>query len=363
MSRAVVFTTPGLIDVRSFTTFGINAKPNSRNPIGYFGTGLKYAVAVLVRAGLRPVVWIGRDRHEFYVKDVDFRGKSFPMVRMKRSRWSLMRTTHHDLPFTTELGKNWKMWQAFRELESNTRDEGGITEIEEGGITEIEELNDYVRPVDRTTIVVEGEEFVQAYLERDNVFLPGGLSEQTDDSGAAQVLEGASKFLYYRGMRVAELDKPSLFTYNVLAPIELTEDRTCKYAFQPRENLAKVVVTSTDAEFIERIVLTDDGHWEHGLEFDYQSERPSDEFRALVRTRRGAMPPAVTRYYAGWRGDDRAVYDEPETTWDRYPRPWQTSNGGIQAANGRTILERSPALEADDQMLQDVVDIVNKAEL
>ena len=49
MSPAVVHVTKGKLDLRSLSTFGLNAKPNTTNPIGYFGTGMKYAIAVLLR--------------------------------------------------------------------------------------------------------------------------------------------------------------------------------------------------------------------------------------------------------------------------------------------------------------------------
>ena len=48
MTRAVAFRTPGLIPIEAFTSTGVNVKIHD-NPIGHFGTGLKYAVAVLLR--------------------------------------------------------------------------------------------------------------------------------------------------------------------------------------------------------------------------------------------------------------------------------------------------------------------------
>jgi hypothetical protein len=45
---SLVFRTPGVLDLRALTTFGMSSKPNSTSPIGIFGTGLKYAVAVMV---------------------------------------------------------------------------------------------------------------------------------------------------------------------------------------------------------------------------------------------------------------------------------------------------------------------------
>ena len=44
----LIFTNPGIIDPRSISTFGVNAKA-STNPIGHFGTGLKYAIATILR--------------------------------------------------------------------------------------------------------------------------------------------------------------------------------------------------------------------------------------------------------------------------------------------------------------------------
>ena len=44
---------PGLIDLHGITTFGVCAKPEAENPIGYFGTGLKYALAFFLGEGLK----------------------------------------------------------------------------------------------------------------------------------------------------------------------------------------------------------------------------------------------------------------------------------------------------------------------
>ena len=123
----IIHETIGLIDSRAFTTFGINAKPSTNSPIGYFGTGLKYAIAVLVREGLKVTVWIGTEPHEFYCEPSNFRGKDFSLIRMRRQRGVTRKWMATDLPFTTELGKNWKLWMALRELHSNTLDENGFS--------------------------------------------------------------------------------------------------------------------------------------------------------------------------------------------------------------------------------------------
>lgn len=84
MTDAVVFETPGLMDIRAFTIMGLNVKPTTKNPIGYFGTGLKYAIAVLVRNGLRVRMYIGQTEYEFYLKTSKFRDQDFDFIMLRK---------------------------------------------------------------------------------------------------------------------------------------------------------------------------------------------------------------------------------------------------------------------------------------
>jgi len=46
----IVFGNDGGLDLQAAMTFGVSAK-ETNNPFGQFGTGLKYAVAILLRTG------------------------------------------------------------------------------------------------------------------------------------------------------------------------------------------------------------------------------------------------------------------------------------------------------------------------
>lgn len=46
----IIFRNAGTIDPKSITTFGVSSKENP-GAIGFFGTGLKYALAILLRHG------------------------------------------------------------------------------------------------------------------------------------------------------------------------------------------------------------------------------------------------------------------------------------------------------------------------
>ena len=338
---AVVFETPGLIDVRAFTIMGAHAKPNSANPIGYFGTGLKYAIAVLVRLGAEPVVWIGRDRFSFTTYATTFRGLPLETIKMRVLKDGAKRPRYFELPYTTAYGKNWEVWQAFRELESNTRDEGGKTYFLDPD--ETLSLDSLMAESDgtRTRIVVELPEFVEAARAIDSIFLPrarreGKLLEAIDPDDWPDA--DRANLIYYRTMLAMAVEKPTLFTYNVLERLELTEDRTLKYGFQVRDVLARWVLSEAAEEQVEAVVTATDEFWEYNLEFPGYVA-PSEAFRAVMLRR----PKGVSRFAAGYW----STFSSPPARVVRAfslaaeaPFPWKAEGDFVFDANGTAVFER-----------------------
>lgn len=201
----VIFSNPGVIDPRAIKTFGISAKLG-QNPIGYFGTGLKYSIAILMRMGCEVEMQAGEDVFIFGKKPISQRGKDFEIVTMN----------DEELPFTTELGKNWGGWQAFRELYCNALDESGDVSLE----------SKKPKPDPKSTrFIVRGSMIESAYAERHEIVLNLDKKLLLQD-GPVKIYDRPSDYLYYRGVRVLKLDQPSIFTYNVIADQALTEDRT-----------------------------------------------------------------------------------------------------------------------------------------
>lgn len=203
----LVFSTPGLIDIRAIKTFGVSAK-NHGNPIGRFGTGLKYAIAIFLREGHEVEMFSDNKHYKFELKDIEMRGKEFKIITMN----------DEELPFTTHLGSHWALWQAFRELYCNTIDERGETDFV-----------DYVNTEDtsdKTIFIVKGRMAQELYLDRHNTVL--NLKDDTviGTSGHVDVYDRPSRYAYYRGIRVMEFAKPALFTYNIIGEADITEDRT-----------------------------------------------------------------------------------------------------------------------------------------
>src|ERR1700676_3943518 len=95
----VVFENPGEIDAAAIATFGVSVK-ESDNPIGFFGTGLKYALAILLRTGHKVSIQSGERAHAFSLQEVTIRSFPFSVVCMDGA----------PMGFTDAVGKTWVVW-------------------------------------------------------------------------------------------------------------------------------------------------------------------------------------------------------------------------------------------------------------
>lgn len=333
----IVFRTPGLIDLRAFTVMGMSAKPNASNPIGYFGTGLKYSMAVLVRLGCEPEVWIGRDRHVFVKTNDTFRGKDFEMLSMRSMRWGLQRWRTTKLPFTTQYGRNWEPWMVYRELEANTRDENGDTIYLDYSAKEVGLSSDQVMwgKDNETTIIVDLPAFVDAWRERDKVFLPNA---SRGGDMTLEVQDGPSDHLYWRGMRVHKLGKPSRFTYNFISHMMLTEDRTLMGDWYARSLLAQYIVKCNSDAIVEGVLTATDKFWEHGLDFDGMGE-PGDGFKRIMARSGSRVYGNAWNYYAGY---DHRVTEDTYQLDDHHPLPWKCTDTSVLDRNNREVFVKPP---------------------
>lgn len=259
----IVFKNPGVIDVRSITTFGVSVKEGD-NPIGFFGTGLKYAIAVLLRTGHAVSVYAGPDCFTFGVRSDSIRGKQFDFVTMAVDDGEPVQ-----LGFTTELGKQWEVWMAYREIACNCMDEGGA----------IEEVASIGAAGQGTTVAVTGAAFAEAYRNRDRYILSDQPAFTID---SIEVRDRPGVDFYYRGVRVHRWAQEGLYTYNCRSTQQLTEDRTLKSDYGVRHDIALAFLSCTNARVLERVLTADKQTLEGTLDFDGWSRTPSAEFLQTV---------------------------------------------------------------------------------
>ena len=274
----IVFENKGEIDPLLITTFGVNVKDGD-SPIGFFGTGLKYALAILMRNDCAVVIQSGKQRFVFGKKAVSLRGKDFEFVTMNGE----------PLGFTTEVGKTWELWMAYREMFCNSQDEGGKV-YQSASMPEPQ--------AGVTRVIVTGKAFADIAGEHSKYFL---TTEPWFQAERCTVHKGESKGVYYRNVMVGKLSsRPTLFTYNISRSVDLTEDRTMRHPFIVSHQIALTVIDSDNPAYIRACVTADDSFHEGELDYDLNTE-PSATFLdvvgALVKDRIGSVNKTAVEMY------------------------------------------------------------------
>lgn len=263
----IIFQNPGEADVLALTTFGVNVK-ESENPIGFFGTGFKYAIAVLLRTGHDITLLCGEEEYVFYARKETIRGQEFSLVYMNNNVGEAER-----LGFTTELGKNWEVWMAYRELYCNAKDENGWT---------CEEDNP-VGSAGKTKVVVVGEGIYNSHLRRAEFILE---SEPlfTNPHEGVEIHQGVSNSVFYRGIKILEVPngRSTKFTYNLKRQLDLTEDRLAKYPWMVEAQLRNAIVTCEDVDVAKETLIAEAGFFEHHFKYNDSSETPAAGFLGAI---------------------------------------------------------------------------------
>ena len=268
----ICFCTNAELDFEVIRTMGVSVKTNE-NPIGYFGTGLKYAIAGLLRTGHQMDLVVDDERYKFSLKTKEVRGKEFQFCMMNDEQ----------LPFTTEFGKNWEPWQFYRELASNTMDEGG--EVVEGFPT---------KPW-RAIFVVTGDPIEVAHRLRRDIFID---TTPIAVHNNVEIHPGASEIMFYRGVRAAKLNRPTAFTYNILSPQRLTEDRTFDWMFMVHQEVVRATSLLENPEMVAQMCENQQGlEWAIFESEARQVSKPSKAFIDVTSqlSRRTAVPNNLTR--------------------------------------------------------------------
>lgn len=255
----VYFCNDEAIDLNAISLMGVSVKTGD-NPIGFFGTGLKFSIATLLRTGHQVELIRDGVSVPFTARRETIRGEEFDRVMMGEE----------PLGFTTKLGRTWETWQAYRELRCNCMDESGVIDdkMPEGSFG--------------TVFLVKGEGIEQSHRNRHEIFL--STDEIFADTDVA-IHPGRSNHAYYRGVRAHDLSNPALFTYNVTAKSELTEDRTIKHGHSVQTHVGYLVPQIPDEDIIQEILLAPPGSFEKNLSFAAVM-RPSDAFMSTVQRMR-----------------------------------------------------------------------------
>lgn len=241
----LIFKTPGNLEVKNSLLFGASVK-NTDNPIGKFGTGLKYAIAGILRIGGSVRIKTKDSSYNFFSTTVDVRGTSVNRIDMDVIEPN--NSYISELQITTDLGKHWEDWMYYRELYCNTLDEGGEVFVTD----KLDTIEDGY-----TYILVESGILTNVHSNRYKYFIsPERVKLCSTD--IADVYPETSEYIFYRGVRVGKLRVPSLFTYNIKVDVDLSEDRVYKYSWDIDSNIKNTIGLSDNLVLINKFLTADE---------------------------------------------------------------------------------------------------------
>jgi hypothetical protein len=180
----LVFSNPGTLELDLVKLMGVSVK-DTADPIGFFGTGLKYAMATALRLGGEMTIITNGQEYEVSGRLMKLRDKEFTQIMLN----------DEPLGFTTELGKQWEAWMVVRELYSNALDEQGETQIQ-NGMPSPDSL------AGKTAIILRGECFLTVWNERQKYFL-SQAEARVHPSPYADAFDalGENRAIFYRGIK------------------------------------------------------------------------------------------------------------------------------------------------------------------
>jgi hypothetical protein len=245
----VHFITPTKLSILDISSMGDSSKRGDDATIGQFDSGLKYAIALLLRDGVKIEIDIFSDGckvNSFYFSTINVvdseTSKSKELITIENIKGEITQTG-----FAKNLGYNWSTWMAYREIMSNVLDEKGfVTEVEE----DIKE---------GTVISLYFEETAEFFNVWQNRHLYMNFSTPLFEiSNSVDVLENKEGYLriYKQNILVYEdTEIPSRFSWNIKFG-EIDERRILSNLYSVEQSIASAIQNSDNAEFL-RLIITD----------------------------------------------------------------------------------------------------------
>jgi len=263
---------PGQAPTEGFTLLGVSTTRNCGvgGTIGKFGSGTKHAINVLLRAGLRIVVYSGRTRMEFLTRDDHVNdGLVDQPVKRVYVQFGGTSTKKVDLGWVLDFGAiDWiELGMALREFVSNAidrtlREESAQFEaaIREGRLavrkvpdTEVRAKSGYTRVFVTTNAEIDRylEELPKRFLHFSDQ--PDNVKQRLLPKADRNLTEKKTAMVYREGVFVRELTEQqaaSLYDYNFpTGEIQLDESRNSS-EYDVRAACARALRTADADELV-----------------------------------------------------------------------------------------------------------------
>lgn len=258
----------GEIDINALLLLGATTKRGDSSKIGYFGSGLKYAIAVMLKNGIDFKIFSGMKEIKVTTVKRKFREKSFDVIKVN----------NHITSLTTDMGPDWEPWFAIREIYCNALDEGehvlGLANAPHG-------------EKDKTTIYVQFDHRLRGLFDEwDKYFCDKRQDiEMEIKSPHMKMFRGGDDLIVYRrGVRCHFENLPCLFHYD-LSWVDINESRVLVNPYMLKYSLPRLLATSATKPVIKKILNSWHKKYEGEFEWD-NAHLFSDDWLEVIADRK-----------------------------------------------------------------------------
>ncbi len=224
------------IEPNAFHLIGACTK-RGQNKIGYFGSGLKYAIAVLLRENIEFEVYAGLKKIDITHKPDKLRDQEFDVIYIDGQKTSM----------TTSMGPKWKLWQAIREIYCNARDE------EKHKVEQVEEIS---QVAGETAFYIRFDNHLEIELfikdwDKYFCFNRPTIIEHTLGNVLSRI--GGHMTTYRKGIKASNIERKSLYDYD-FQELSINESRLIDYEFYTYQHAATIWAESATEKMIQTLM-------------------------------------------------------------------------------------------------------------
>lgn len=271
MKKYILIQNDGEIETNSFELIGASTKRSESGKIGFFGSGLKYSIAYMMRQGIDFKVFSGEKELVFTTMPEQLKEQTFDRICINGKPTS----------YTVTMGPTWKEdWYVLREIYCNALDEGSCQMVKsmeaaepaEGKTRIFISLTDTLNSViskwdsyfsdEREPLFVEDAVYT-SFLGNEDI---GGHNEQS-----VKVFSKTDGVLYRKGIRVYH-NKRYAYDYDFQF-VNINEDRTARSTAAMAYIASSLIAIFPNKDYVEHILRT-------GLD-----DQPCEEYQCIVSTR------------------------------------------------------------------------------
>lgn len=260
----------GIIDPQAFVLIGASTKREDNTKIGFFGSGLKYSIAYLLRKQINFKVFAEYKEIKFEVEKTTFRDKEFGIICVDGIKTSL----------STDMGIDWDPWFIIREIYCNAVDEG------ESKISIVD--SDECTPIENKTVFyIEVNSDFQTVIDNWDSYISENRKDLFFyDNDFNKIFSGGKELTVYRkGIRCMNIpDVKCLFHYD-MNWIVINESRIVKSEWDFKYALVKYLCECTDTKVINKILNNICDTYEATFYWDNWSYSMSNQWLECINKR------------------------------------------------------------------------------